>query len=353
MAGPLQDFLRQHGISHRLTSVAFPHANCRAEVAVKSAKRLIRDNVCPDGRPDPVRLTRALLQYRNTPDRATGMSPAELLLGRQLRDFLPGDTLAPPLRTFTDLRDTWRDIAAWRERALCRRTTADHERLCARTADLPPLRIGQSVLVQNQAGNHPRQWDHRGTVIEALPFRQYWIRLDGSRRLTLRNRKFLRVFTPVTPASSVPTRVPATVPYPGPPMPASPRPTSTPPAPHSPSSEPPGSRTEPPPTAGPLQPAFGPPAPRPAWPNPAPLTPQLTPPRPSIPPSVASQVRDALPSPSASPQPASPPTSPLSSSRRPVPSPLQSLESGASSAPRRSTRVGRGSTSRYRDYVSR
>ena len=199
VAGPVQDFLRQHNIQHRLTSVAFPHANCRAEVAVKSAKRLIQDNVQADGRLDPVRLTRALLQYRNTPDRASGMSPAELLLGRQLRDFLPGTSLAPPVRTFSDLRRTWRDVAEWREKTLCRRATADHERLRTRTADLPPLKVGQTVLVQNQTGNHPLQWDRRGVVMEVLPFRQYKVMLDGSRQLTLRNRKFLRAFTPVSP----------------------------------------------------------------------------------------------------------------------------------------------------------
>ena len=200
MAGPVQDFFRQHNIHHRLTSVAFPHANCRAEVAVKSAKRLIQDNVQADGRLDSVRLTRALLQYRNTPDRDSGMSPAELLLGRQLRDFLPGAALSPPLRTFDDLRRTWRDVAEWREKALCRRATADHERLKARTSELPPLRPGQTVLVQNQTGNRPLQWDRRGVIVEVLPFRQYKVMLDGSRQLTLRNRKFLRAFTPVSPA---------------------------------------------------------------------------------------------------------------------------------------------------------
>ena len=199
MAGPVQDFFRQHSIHHRLTSVAFPHANCRAEVAVKSAKRLIQDNVQADGRLDSVRLTRALLQYRNTPDRASGMSPAEMLLGRQLRDFLPGTSLTPPLRTFSDLRRTWRDVAEWREKALCRRATADHERLAARTSDLAPLQAGQTVLVQNQTGNRPLQWDRRGVIVEVLPYRQYKVMLDGSRQLTLRNRKFLRAFKPVSP----------------------------------------------------------------------------------------------------------------------------------------------------------
>ena len=88
-ASEFDTFCKQYGIEHRLTSVAFPHANCRAEVAVKTAKRLIRDNVHADGKLDRVGLTRALLTYRNTPDRDTGLSPAEILLGRQLRDFLP------------------------------------------------------------------------------------------------------------------------------------------------------------------------------------------------------------------------------------------------------------------------
>ena len=168
-------------------------------MAVKSAKRLIQDNVQADGRLDSVRLTRALLQYRNTPDRASGMSPAEMLLGRQLRDFLPGTSLTPPLRTFSDLRRTWQDVAKWREKALCRRATADHERLAARASDLAPLQAGQTVLVQNQTGNRQLQWDRRGVIVEVLPYRQYKVMLDGSRQLTLRNRKFLRAFKPVSP----------------------------------------------------------------------------------------------------------------------------------------------------------
>ena len=39
-----QQFLRDWGVAHRLSSVAYPHSNTRAEIGVKSAKRLIMEN---------------------------------------------------------------------------------------------------------------------------------------------------------------------------------------------------------------------------------------------------------------------------------------------------------------------
>ena len=89
MSEKVEAFLRQYGKKHRISSVANPHANYRAELAVKLMKRLIRDNVSPDSSLDNAKFSRAILQYRNTRDRDTGKSPAEFLMGRQLRDFLP------------------------------------------------------------------------------------------------------------------------------------------------------------------------------------------------------------------------------------------------------------------------
>ena len=58
--------------------------------------------------------------------------------------------------------------------------------------------IGQAVFCQNQTGNYPRRWSKTGVMIEkgAGP-RQYRVRMDGSRRVCLINRKFLRKMTAV------------------------------------------------------------------------------------------------------------------------------------------------------------
>ena len=63
--------------------------------------------------------------------------------------------------------------------------------------DLPELEEGDYVAVQNGKGSHPKRWDKTGRIMHKFPFRQYNVKIDGSNRLTLRNRKFLRKIDPV------------------------------------------------------------------------------------------------------------------------------------------------------------
>ena len=42
-------FLEQYGVRHRVSSSYFPHSNTRAELAVKTGKRILMDNMSPDG----------------------------------------------------------------------------------------------------------------------------------------------------------------------------------------------------------------------------------------------------------------------------------------------------------------
>ena len=60
------------------------------------------------------------------------------------------------------------------------------------TKELQPLVLGDTVLIQNQSGPLPKRWHKTGRVVESLGNRQYRIKVDGSNRITLRNRRFLR-----------------------------------------------------------------------------------------------------------------------------------------------------------------
>ena len=184
-------FLKNWGVNRRVSSVSFPHSNCRAEVGVKTVKRMLMDNTGTSGDLNTDEFQRAILQYRNTPNQTTKLSPAICLFGRPIRDFIP----ILPGKYLPHL--TWRSVLQDREVALRRRHMAVAERLTLNSKRLPPLRVGDNVRIQNQTGLYPRRWERTGTVIEVRQHDQYVIRVDGSRRVTLRNRKFLRRFTPV------------------------------------------------------------------------------------------------------------------------------------------------------------
>ena len=191
-----QNFLKSWGIQHRTSSSYFPKSNLRAESAVKSAKRIVLDNSKSDGSPDWDRISRAVMQHRNTPDSEYGLSPAQLVFGRPIRDFLPirPDNFSPS--------EVWIDDREKRELAMRKRFVRGSERWSEHTRELPPLSPGSRVMIQNQhgAGKTAKRWDRTGLVLEDLGFNKYRVKVDGSGRITDRNRQFLRKFTPVTPS---------------------------------------------------------------------------------------------------------------------------------------------------------
>ena len=146
-----------------------------------------------------------MLIYRNTPDHTTKLSPAQCVFGRPIKDLIPilPDRYQP--------HGTWRDTLDARETALRNRHIRSAEKLCEHTRRLPPLAVGDTVRIQNQTGNHPLKWDKIGRVVEVRQFDQYLVRVDGSRRTTLRNRNFLRKYSAVydaTPPTQLPVRRP-------------------------------------------------------------------------------------------------------------------------------------------------
>ena len=192
------DFLTRWEVRHRMSSAYFPQSNGRAEVAVKKAKRILMDNVGPTGSLNNDGLLRALLQARNTPDSDCNISPAQVVFGRPIRDAFSFTSRCIKCN-IPSIRPTWREAWSQKEDAMRTRMPRSTEALDMYARSLAPLSLGDKVFLQNQHGSHPKKWDKSGTVVELGNYDQYWVKVDGSGRLTLRNRRFLRKFVPPSP----------------------------------------------------------------------------------------------------------------------------------------------------------
>ena len=112
------------------------------------------DNTGPYGSLNNDAFLRAILQYRNTPDGETGISPAMYLYRHPIRDFLPNLNISKWQQA------DWRGAIATCNDILIDRNEKSQARLTEHTRNLPPLKVGNKVFVQNQVGNAP----HYGPV---------------------------------------------------------------------------------------------------------------------------------------------------------------------------------------------
>ena len=139
-----QQFFQIWGVRHRVSSAYNAEANIRAEIGVKSAKRLIRDNVGHNGSLHTNNFAQALLAHRNTPDQNLKISPAEIVFGHKLRDIIPQPSYAP--------QESWKKLAAAREDSFFGRHYARCEKLEQTKRKLTELYVVDHVYVQDQAG---------------------------------------------------------------------------------------------------------------------------------------------------------------------------------------------------------
>ncbi len=186
VSSDVQDYLDRWGVKHNISSAHYPQSNGRAELAIKTAKRMLQNNIGRNGSLKTEAVCRALLQYRNTPIKNLGLSPAQLLFHRQLRDVLPArSTLLKPHKR-------WITAARNREKAFQQRDTAAKERYNTFSKNLDPLSVGSRVFIQDFQNR--RRWNRSGRVVERDD-RKYTICMDGSNRVVTRNRKFIKPYT--------------------------------------------------------------------------------------------------------------------------------------------------------------
>ena len=176
-------FLKSWSVTHKLSSPYYPQSNSRAELGVKTAKRLLRNNTNSDGSLNNDKVACAVLNYHNTSLRDGPMSPAQLLFGRCLPDFLPVNPKLYELHPYwnQELQDNRRNRNLRLERTALRYNFG--------TRILPPLKVGQNVSIQNPS---TKRWDRYGTVLKILPFRKYQIHLNDTGTTSFRNRRHLR-----------------------------------------------------------------------------------------------------------------------------------------------------------------
>ena len=129
------------------------------------------ENLGPCGTLDTDKFARALLAHHNCPDEVLGgLSPAQIIFGRQLRDHLPAQV------NKYKPRSEWRLEADLRERALAKRHRSMEKWLQHGAKPLPPLQEGDTVPVQDVSVNgKPGKWLKSGVVLEVLPHEAYLV----------------------------------------------------------------------------------------------------------------------------------------------------------------------------------
>ena len=188
-----REFATEWGFRHQMSSPRYPQSNGKAEAAVKSMKNLI-SATWMGSQLDEAKIARALLQYRNTPSRRDGLSPAQKLFGRPVQDTLPAHR-----RAFSP---EWQRSALDAEDQARSHKEDVEQRYNQHARSLVDIYVGSSVALQDPVS---KRWEIYGVVAGIGPYRRYYVRTAGGRVL-VRNRRHLRRRVP--PSMPTPSSAP-------------------------------------------------------------------------------------------------------------------------------------------------
>ena len=161
-----KQFSQDWCFDHVTSSPGYPQSNGQSERSVKTLKEMLEKS------DDPYK---ALLSYRNTPLDGVNLSPAQMLMGRRLRTFIPvtEEMLKP------QLYDPEEVLPKLKERQ--RKQKVQHDRTAK---ELPPLKEGEVVRLKE--GN---KWKP-ARVTQILPSpRSYQV--ETEKGVYRRNRRHL------------------------------------------------------------------------------------------------------------------------------------------------------------------
>ena len=181
-----QDFSREWGFQHITSSPMYSQSNGKAEATVKSMKKLVQASWTRDAL-DERKLTRALLQYRNTPSQRDRLSPAQKLFGQPVQDTLPAHRRA--------FAPQWQVSAEEVEEHAVTHTEQVEHYYNQHARALPEIHVGSNVAIQNTS---TKLWDIYGIVTAIGPHRRYYVK-TASGRILARNRRYLRRRVPLVP----------------------------------------------------------------------------------------------------------------------------------------------------------
>ena len=107
------------------------------------------ENVGLNGELNNDRMVQALLSQRNTPDLECKLSPAQILLGRNLKKSLPYVRKSVMTYNNPQISKMWRDVWNKKEESLSIRFVKSLKNISENTKSLPPLNCGDHVVILN------------------------------------------------------------------------------------------------------------------------------------------------------------------------------------------------------------
>ena len=178
-----QEFAKEYGLrfKHFTSSPDYPKANGEAERAIQTVKNLWRKN-------NDKHL--ALLNYRTTPPPGTELSPAQLLMGRRLRNELPMmNSLLQPASV--NQKDVSKYLKKMKEDQ-----KKHHDRHAS--GEMKELQPGTKVRIQPWTDS--REWKPVTVIRHHHAPRSYVVQAEDGRNYP-RNRQQLRVCPALGPRS--------------------------------------------------------------------------------------------------------------------------------------------------------